>query len=122
MYTADADPGAVQAAYDAYYATHPFVKNTHTQFFKRWKRELGHAIVPRDPAQRAAYEEGLGAYLDASAHSDDIGIFVHYHHAARACHRAQWLAWRQLKQVAGLVLDRFDPRIVHQRVKLHRNI
>ncbi len=70
MYTADADPGAVQAAYDAYYATHPFVKNTHTQFFKRWKRELGHAIVPRDPAQRAAYEEGLGAYLDASAHSD----------------------------------------------------
>ncbi|HRT54872.1 MAG TPA: hypothetical protein P5291_12360, partial [Flavobacteriales bacterium] len=45
MYAPDADPGAVQAAYTAYYATHPFVKNSHTQYFKRWKRELGHALV-----------------------------------------------------------------------------
>ena len=41
MYAPDADPGAVQAAYDAYYAANPFVKNIHTQYFKRWKRELG---------------------------------------------------------------------------------
>jgi len=70
MYAPDADPGAVQAAYDAYYAAHPFVKNAHTQYFKRWKRELGHHIVPRDPAQREAYEEGLGQYLAASASGD----------------------------------------------------
>ena len=48
MYTDDPDPGAVQAAYDAYYATHPFVKNSHTQYFKRWKRQLGHDLVPKD--------------------------------------------------------------------------
>ncbi len=54
MYAPDADPEAVQAAYDAYYATHPFVKNNHTQYFKRWKRELGHDLEPKDPQQRAA--------------------------------------------------------------------
>lgn len=70
MYAPDADPGAVQAAYDAYYATHPYVKTAHTQYFKRWKREIGHAIVPRDLQQREAYEEGLGQYLSASAGGD----------------------------------------------------
>lgn len=67
MYSADPDPGAVQAAYDAYYATHPFVKNTHTQYFKRWKRELGHAQVPKDPTQRATYALDLHQYLNATA-------------------------------------------------------
>lgn len=67
MYAPDADAGAVQAAYDAYYATHPFVKNAHTQYFKRWKRELVHEQVPADPAQRAAYGQTLRAYLDASS-------------------------------------------------------
>jgi len=67
MYSVDADPGAVQAAYDAYYATHPYVKNAHTQYFKRWKRELGHDLVPRDPAQRAEYAANVHAYLNASA-------------------------------------------------------
>ncbi len=66
MYAPDADPGAVQAAYTAYYATHPFVKNSHTQYFKRWKRELGHALVPRDPGQLAQYEQTSRAYLDAT--------------------------------------------------------
>ena len=67
MYSADPDPGAVQAAYDAHYATHPFVKNTHTQYFKRWKRELGHAQVPKDPTQRATYALDLHQYLNATA-------------------------------------------------------
>ena len=66
MYAPDPDPGAVQAAYDAYYATHPFVKNSHTQYYKRWKRELGHDLVPKDPEQRAAYGESLSAYLTAT--------------------------------------------------------
>src|SRR5687768_8713173 len=38
MYAPDPDPGVVQAAYDAYYASHRFEKNGHTQYFKRWKR------------------------------------------------------------------------------------
>ncbi len=66
MYAPNPDPGAVQAAYDAYYATHPFVKNADTQYFKRWKRALGHDLVPKDPAQRSTYEQDLRAYLDAS--------------------------------------------------------
>ena len=70
MYAPDADPGAVQAAFDAYYAANPFVKNIHTQYFKRWKRELGHSYIPKDPQQRADYEENLVAYLAASNASD----------------------------------------------------
>ncbi|MBL7984083.1 MAG: hypothetical protein JNM91_03755, partial [Flavobacteriales bacterium] len=66
MYAADPDPGAVQAAYDAYYATHPFEKNSHTQYFKRWKRELGHDLVPKDPQQRSAYGQNVRDYLEAS--------------------------------------------------------
>ena len=55
MYAPDPDAGAVVDAYDAYYASHPFVKNSHTQYYKRWKRELGHEQVPKDPQQRANY-------------------------------------------------------------------
>ena len=66
MYAPDPDPGAVAAAYEAYYAAHPFEKNAHTQFYKRWKRELGHALVPIDPTQRATYAQDLRRYLDAS--------------------------------------------------------
>jgi len=70
MYAPDADAGAVQAAYDAYFATYPFVKNAHTQYFKRWKREIGHNVIPRDLAQREDYQESLGQYLAASASGD----------------------------------------------------
>lgn len=66
MYAPDPDPGAVAAAYEAYYAAHPFEKNAHTQFYKRWKRELGHALVPIDPTQRATYAQDLRRYLDAT--------------------------------------------------------
>ena len=66
MYSANPDPGAVIAAYEAYYAANPFVKNSHTQYYKRWKRELGHDLVPNDPAQLAAYGQTLRDYLDAT--------------------------------------------------------
>ena len=66
MYSANPDPGVVQAAYTAYYSSHPFVKNSHTQYFKRWKRELGHDLVPQDPAQLAAYGQTSRDYLDAT--------------------------------------------------------
>ena len=49
MYAPNPDPGAVAAAYEAYYTAHPVEKNAHTQFYKRWKRELGHALLPIDP-------------------------------------------------------------------------
>lgn len=66
MYAADPDPGAVQAAYDAYYATHPFVKNGYTQYYKRWRREIGHEQIPKDPVQRSAYGQTLRDYVQAT--------------------------------------------------------
>ncbi len=66
MYGPDPDAGAVEAAFKAYYAAHPFVKNSHTQYYKRWKRELVHDLVPKDPVQRANYAASLRDYLDAS--------------------------------------------------------
>ena len=38
MYTADPDPGLVVKAYNLYYTDHEFVKNQHTQYYKRWLR------------------------------------------------------------------------------------
>ena len=38
MYQPEAMLQEVQAAFDIYYQQHPFIKNQHTQFFKRWKR------------------------------------------------------------------------------------
>lgn len=66
MYSPNTDPGAVQAAYDAYYATHPFVKNSHTQYFKRWKREIGHDLVPKDMQQLSTYTANVHSYLSAT--------------------------------------------------------
>lgn len=37
---ANANPIQVQEAFEAYYQTHPFVKNQHTQYYKRWQRQL----------------------------------------------------------------------------------
>ncbi len=39
MYADSAELGPVMRAYDAYYDDHPFVKNQHTQYLKRWKRK-----------------------------------------------------------------------------------
>src|SRR6187549_4012193 len=46
MYKPDADPGIVLKLYDAYYDTHPFVKNQHTQYLKRWISGLSKRVVP----------------------------------------------------------------------------
>ncbi len=48
MYKTDADPGAVMKLYDAYYKNNPFVKNQHTQYYKRWISGLSKMVVP-DP-------------------------------------------------------------------------
>ncbi|MEO5906130.1 MAG: hypothetical protein ABIQ11_05355, partial [Saprospiraceae bacterium] len=54
MYEPNADPGEVMALYEAYYKEHPFVKNQHTQYYKRWLSGFGKAIVP-DPVNDARY-------------------------------------------------------------------
>ena len=46
MYKTDADPGEVMSLYDEYYKTNPFVKNQHTQYYKRWISGLSKNVVP----------------------------------------------------------------------------
>lgn len=46
MYQKDADPGEVTRLYDTYYKTENFVKNNHTQYYKRWIRDLNRAYIP----------------------------------------------------------------------------
>lgn len=45
MYKENADPGLVSRLYTEYYKTHPFVKNGHTQYYKRWIREISRHIT-----------------------------------------------------------------------------
>ena len=40
MYQEDTDEGAVIDAYREYYKIYPFIKNKHTQYYKRWIRNL----------------------------------------------------------------------------------
>ena len=40
MYSENPDPGSVSKAYKAYYLNNPFVKNSHTQYYKRWLRSF----------------------------------------------------------------------------------
>ena len=44
MYVENPDPGKVIDAYEAYYQTHPFVKNGHTQYYKHWLRNISRDI------------------------------------------------------------------------------
>ena len=43
MYKENPDPGKVMSLYDAYYDRVPFVKNNHTQYYKRWLRSITRA-------------------------------------------------------------------------------
>ena len=52
MYEADPDPGIVMKLYIEYYRNHPFVKNEHTQYYKRWISGLGKIVKP-DPVTDA---------------------------------------------------------------------
>ena len=40
MYSNDADEGSVIEAYTNFYNSNKFVKNKHTQYYKRWLRSL----------------------------------------------------------------------------------
>ena len=40
MYADNPNVKSVMAAYKAYYATHKFEKNSHTQYYKRWLRKV----------------------------------------------------------------------------------
>jgi len=44
MYKSDRDDGKVVALYNAYYKNHRFVKNEHTQYYKRWLRNMSRQV------------------------------------------------------------------------------
>ena len=50
LYSSTADPLDIRAAYEAHYADHPFEKNRHTQFYKRWLRNIE---LPKPKVTRA---------------------------------------------------------------------
>ena len=58
MYAEKPDAGLIKNAYEDYYKTHPFIKNKHTQYYKRWQRSLSRSKAK--PTQK---------YIDASANA-----------------------------------------------------
>ncbi|MHC1707896.1 MAG: PKD domain-containing protein [Bacteroidales bacterium] len=66
MYSSDPNVWRVDSLYLAYYATNPFVKSYHTQYYKRWHRnidswvnEQGFIRKPGDDARKAMDNEYL---------------------------------------------------------------
>ena len=44
MYSKTPDPGKIELLYNNYYKENKFIKNKHTQYYKRWKRSLSREI------------------------------------------------------------------------------
>ena len=38
MYSSNPDPGKIELLYNKYYNENKFIKNKHTQYYKRWKK------------------------------------------------------------------------------------
>ena len=58
MYEKDPDPGTVIKLYEEYYRNHTFIKNQHTQYYKRWISGLGKVVTfdpVYDPARKSAW-------------------------------------------------------------------
>jgi len=83
MYAPDSDPGAVYAMYTAYYRSHPFVKDQHTQYFKRWLTGLARLRQP-DAENDAAYMRAYRAQQQKRmvANWSSVGPFDWDHDAA----------------------------------------
>jgi len=45
MYSNNPDPGKIELLYQNYYKQNVFIKNKHTQYYKRWKRSLSREII-----------------------------------------------------------------------------
>lgn len=62
MYAGE-DIGKVKTAYEAYYQTHSFEKNTHTQYYKRWLRTLSRDRFHPTLSDPAVQRQVDAAYL-----------------------------------------------------------
>lgn len=56
MYQSDSDPGKVVDLYETYYKTNTFVKNSHTQYYKRWLRSISREVLS-SPSLDRRYNE-----------------------------------------------------------------
>lgn len=65
LYADNPDAGMVTKAYQDYYKTHPFVKNKHTQYYKRWQRSISRASAK--PTQK---------YIDASKATKSAAMWI----------------------------------------------
>lgn len=65
MYNKDVSTAHVQQLFDAYYRQHPFIKNKHTQYFKRLKRTEARfpAYHLMDSVQKAIFWEQKKSYF-----------------------------------------------------------
>ncbi len=59
MYADNQDAGLITKAYQDYYKTHPFVKNKHTQYYKRWQRSLSRAKAKPHTKIHTSYKKQL---------------------------------------------------------------
>jgi len=51
MYSENPNPGKIESLYKDYYSNNKFVKNKHTQYYKRWKRSLSREIGEKNQKQ-----------------------------------------------------------------------
>lgn len=72
MYASNPDPGQVIAEHDAYYQTHTFEKNAHTQYYKRWLRSFGRNVAwnPTDKASKSYVERSIALRNEKGPTSD----------------------------------------------------
>lgn len=71
MYSHSPDPGKVVDAYNTYYTTESFVKNSHTQYYKRWLRSIARELPPlRSPRNHISQNRSAGAQWQSIGPSD----------------------------------------------------
>lgn len=54
MYNQKDDPGAIIKAYDQFYSKNQFLKNKHTQYYKRWMRSLSREILSTNKTYKSS--------------------------------------------------------------------
>lgn len=68
LYGPQPNAGEVDSLFQAYYKENPFEKNTHTQYYKRWKRRIGPWLDENGdfrPISREKYLASLEKHLEA---------------------------------------------------------
>lgn len=76
LYSPNPDPQEVIVAYESYYQSHDFVKNGHTQFFKRWLKSLQqNSPLPSKFSQTNDLSSSQKTFASTTANWKCIGPF-----------------------------------------------